>query len=683
MTEQRIKLSAKAEVNANGEFEIIAITEGEGNGWQFSAAALQASVPLWNGVNCLVDHAGWFDQPSVMKLSGVSYGPTWNEQKKGVQVTLRPIGPLAEVVRAFGREMLALKAAGQVTPNAGFSADINFTATNKTVQAITRVNSLDLVLDPARGGEFLRALNQAMRLASPAQTDSRQEVRMADNATLTPAPATTPEPAGNSQKAQLSQDVQAIQTLLNVQQEQLKMAAEVEAMRAIRLQACGHLLDTGLLASKLPAPSQAQVRKQFAGKVFEPQELTAAIDDARELVAQLTANQTVQGPARLHGMFSGDDQILAAVHDLFEVARDPGMEKLKVHRLEGIRALYLGLTGDYDFHGEATPARAMFQHTTASFPGLVKNAMNKAVIEGWEQYGLAGYNWWENLITKPEHFKDLKSVTWTIVGTVGDLPAVTEGDEFGELKTGDSPETSSFVTYGGYVGITRRAIVNDETKKILLIPKRLGQAGIRKISKLVAAIFTDNSAVGPTLADTGALFNSTAVTTAGGHANLLTTALGTDFVAWDAAAAAVYNQNMLVANEAGYYGTGDKQALNPNIILVPRALYAAAEALFVPRWAGTVEAAIAAKGGPSYGGFVKVLVVPNWTDATDWAAVCDPRLAPAVCIGEAFGIKPEVFIAGDELSPAMFANDELRIKVRHEVAVGVADYRPLHKSNVA
>jgi hypothetical protein len=32
---------------------------------------------------------------------------------------------------------------------------------------------------------------------------------------------------------------------------------------------------------------------------------------------------------------------------------------------------------------------------------------------------------------------------------------------------------------------------------------------------------------------------------------------------------------------------------------------------------------------------------------------------------------------------SMFTNDEMRIKCRFFVAVGVADYRPLHKSNVA
>ena len=56
---------------------------------------------------------------------------------------------------------------------------------------------------------------------------------------------------------------------------------------------------------------------------------------------------------------------------------------------------------------------------------------------------------------------------------------------------------------------------------------------------------------------------------------------------------------------------------------------------------------------------------------------------PGIVVCERFGVVPEIFIAGDELSPAVFMNDEHRIKVRHFVAVLVQDFRPLHKSNVA
>ena len=77
------------------------------------------------------------------------------------------------------------------------------------------------------------------------------------------------------------------------------------------------------------------------------------------------------------------------------------------------------------------------------------------------------------------------------------------------------------------------------------------------------------------------------------------------------------------------------------------------------------------------------LTVPEWTDATDWAAACDPAIAPGIIVGERFGLMPEIFIAGRETDPAVFMNDEHRIKIRHFLAVLVADFRPLHKSNCA
>ena len=78
-----------------------------------------------------------------------------------------------------------------------------------------------------------------------------------------------------------------------------------------------------------------------------------------------------------------------------------------------------------------------------------------------------------------------------------------------------------------------------------------------------------------------------------------------------------------------------------------------------------------------------VVTVPEWTDATDWAAVRDPIIAPAIFVGERFGLMPEVYVAVDELSPAVFMNDEHRLKVRLYVDIWVNDFRPLHKSNVA
>ena len=201
------------------------------------------------------------------------------------------------------------------------------------------------------------------------------------------------------------------------------------------------------------------------------------------------------------------------------------------------------------------------------------------MVNTWDQLGKAGYDWWTR-ISRVEHFGSLQQITGTLVGTVGTLPTVAEGAEYTELTIGDSPETADFVKYGGYIPLTLELIDRDETRKLAAYPRELAAAGLRKISALVAAIFSANSGIGPTMADTGALFNATAVTTAGGHKNLLTTALAA--AEWDVVSKAVYDQPMLIKNAAGVYGTGPKMAINPRFCVVPRALQLTAMKILYP-----------------------------------------------------------------------------------------------------
>ena len=477
-------------------------------------------------------------------------------------------------------------------------------------------------------------------------------------------------------ETQLDEDRKAVRLLLDEQQQQTRLAEEAEKARAVRAEMCGHLLDTALAASKLPQAAQKRVRAQFTGKVFEPQDLQAAIEDTRSLVSELTGGSVVLGPGRMQGMFSSEDQLQAAVDDLLGAPREAGLKDLQTARLSGIRELYMMLTGDYDLHGGFFQERVKLA-TTADFSGLVKNALNKVVVNTWDELGKAGYDWWERISTV-EHFGSLQSITGTLVGTVGALPEVSEGGEYTELVIGDSPETASFTKYGGYIPLTLELIDRDETRKLKAYPRELAAAGLRKISALVAAIFTEASGVGPTMADGGTLFNATAVGTAGGHANLLTTALSAS--QWDAVSTAVYNQPMLIKNAATYYGSGPKMAINPKYLVVPRALQLMAMKVLYPTLenAANIYSENMQRGQPG-----DVVTVPEWTDANNWAAVCDPRLAPAIYVGERFGLMPEIFIQGNELTGAVFTNDEHRLKVRHFLAVWVNDFRPLHKSNVA
>jgi hypothetical protein len=659
----RTTLSATGLVSPAGKFEIIAITVGEGNGWKFGEAALMASMDLWDGVECFVDHGGWFGDRSVKDLGGVCKNPRWSAEDQGIMLDLQTIGPSGKLIEELGRELLA---EDEPKPKVGFSADVLFTAKGREITNILRVLDLSMVFNPARGGAFVRAMNSV----NPKLL--KEVTKMPDNVETI---ATTNTAGGSPIEAELKSEKAAIEELRDEQEKRERLAAETEEARQVRVKMCAYLLDSGLNASGLPEPMREHVRGQLEGRVFTPAELDSAIEDARKLVTELQGSGTVQGP-QISQVYSTEDQLQAAVDDMLGAPREEGSESLKPARLTGIKELYMMMTGDRNLYGGYYPQHVQLA-TTANFTGLVTNSLNKIVSDVWDELGRAGYDWWER-ITKVEHFDTLNQVTGVLVGTVGTLPTVAEGAEYTELKVGDSPETADFTKYGGYIPLTLELIDRDNKRKLALYPRELAKAALRRVSGLVAAVFTDNAGIGPTMADGGALFNNTAVTTLTGHANLLTTALGA--AEWEVVSTAVYSQPMLIAQETGYYGTGAAMALDPRYCVVPRELRLTAMKILYPEWE---NAANIYSENMQRGAAGDVVVVPEWTDATDWAAVVDPSLVPGIVVCERFGIRPEIFIAGDELSPAVFMNDEHRIKVRHFCAILVQDFRPLHKSNVA
>ncbi|MBT3202295.1 MAG: hypothetical protein HN350_20540 [Phycisphaerales bacterium] len=425
------RLTLQAKPTQSGSFEILAITAGMGNGWNFTAEALEASLSLWDKTECFVDHSWW--NRSLRDLAGTLSEPTWDQDAQGIQLVLTPVGPSAALLVELANQLLSEDAP---EPNVGFSADIMFTANGKDIETILRVESVDLVYNPARGGAFLRALNAVNpKLGKEFEMPKPEEI-------ITPTDGTQAPAADPPAAASLSDDAAAVRTLLGEQQRLDALAAEAEEARQVRAQMCGYLLDSALSAAALPAAVASRVRVQFENRVFDAPELQTAIDDARVMVSELLSSQSVAGPGRLHSMFNEADKLQAAVDDMLGAPRDEAHAALETARLSGIKELYLMLTGDRDFYGGYYPAHVQLA-TTADFTGLVKNAMNKIVVNTWDELGRAGYDWWSRIVTV-EHFQTLNTVTGTLVGTVGTLPSVSEGGEYTELAVGDSPETADF-----------------------------------------------------------------------------------------------------------------------------------------------------------------------------------------------------------------------------------------------
>jgi hypothetical protein len=540
---------------------------------------------------------------SVRDLAGVCAAPVYDEAQQGVRLTLTPQGPSARLLEDLGRQWLE---GGRAQARVGFSADLVFTARGRVVQQIVRIHSLDLVMLPARGGAFLSITTQEDRMSEEVNRDEGQEAGLAQA-----------------------------------------------------------LLEARLEAAHLPAAMAGEVRAQMEGKRFSVEELDAAIQKARKLTADLQGGAAVRGLGAISQMVTAEERLQAAVDDLLGAPRAAGMAGVAVERLSGIRDLYLTLTGDVDLHGGYHPEHARLA-TTATMPNLVKNALNKVIVQQWDELGRAGYRWWEPIVSV-EHFNSLQAITGVLVGEVGTLPEVAEGGEYTELPVADSGETGAWKKYGGYLPLTLELIDRDETARLRQYPRKLVSAGLRRLSSLVAAVFTANAGVGPTMADGKAVFHAD-------HDNLGTTALTSG--AWETASMAIYNQPMLAA--AGE--TAPKLGVDGKYLLVPREMRLTGMRILYPSFER--EANIFSEN-MQRGAYGDVITCPEFTDANDWAAIADPRLAPAIVVGERFGLLPEVLIAGDPLSPALFTHDEVHLKVRHFVSVFVADYRPLFKANVA
>jgi len=428
-------------------------------------------------------------------------------------------------------------------------------------------------------------------------------------------------------------------------------------------------------SSGLPHPTRAWLRAQHFDS---PDQVTAAIDAQRQVLAELEAARVVQigaVPPRSSGIsvgLSSLDQISAALEALIAGVNPPG----EIRPLTGIREFYTLLSGDYEMTGRFHPDRVELANVTSStMAGMVANALNKRVVNLFQEYP----RWWEPIVTE-EDFSTLQQIRWITLGGVGELPTVAEGAAYTELTWDDVTETATFYKKGGYLGITLEAMDKDDTGRIRSAPRALAQAAWLTLSKSVSGVFTDNSGVGPTLAsDSTALFHTN-------HGNLGTTALS--FAEWGVVRTAMQKQTEVNSGERLGFLT------SPRYLLVPIDLETTAlEILASPMdYTYALSNAPAAPESPYASGNSysarqaaarsRVIVVPLWTDTNNWAAVADPRLYPSIGIGYRYGRQPEIFSVASPTAGLMFTNDTLPVKVRFFYAVGPTDYRGLYKENV-
>lgn len=683
------------------------------NGRLYSAKALEEQVSIWEGVKIYDNHLTdkQFEDNGGMRSTakewlGTIKSPWWDAKESKVKAIYKAsdqafidklkLAQENEILDSIGLSMDAFVIYGKPLSYEGQQYQV--------IEGFEQANSVDSVGNPAAGGSFDRMIaSQTIDIKKESIMDEELKSQVTDlvKGEITAALSGIP----GMVKTALTEAMQSGTEEANPETEKEAPKADpvqvdpaiAEATKEARLARSELMLERKLTAAKLNAPLEKTVREAFSGKVIIETELDAMVKNLKEaqVLSDPTGKVTGAGGRVEVGLNEEDKFDIeltrmimgnTAFRELESLTDDRVAERVQEHR--GYNAWIKQAkpnTGRYGkishllydrFGGDLLiDARAYETATTSSLASVTKNTVNIMVAADYSQKE----NWYEPLVST-EEVDTIDDATLVREYGVSALSIVPEGDTYTELTMADEEETASFVKNGNFIGVTLETLLKDKVQAIRRIPRLLSNAWYNTLSDYVSGVFTTNTAAGPVLSDTGALFNSTALTSAGGHANLLTTALS--FTAFSAARTAMRKQTDQPL------GAGRKLLIEPKFLLVPVDLETTAlQIRNSEREPGVTDNSVS----PFFQKF-EVVVVPTWTDTNNWALVGDPKQHPAIWNIFPRGQRtPFLATADSDTSGAMFTNDTMRFKIRMMSfrfsatysTAPVGAFAPLHKSNVA
>ena len=302
-------------------------------------------------------------------------------------------------------------------------------------------------------------------------------------------------------------------------------------------------------------------------------------------------------------------------------------------------------------------------HTVSDFSSLMANVASKRLRQAYEE-NTGSYRAWARRAPNAPDFKSMSVVQ------LGAAPELLQTNEAGEFKYGtlrDGAESYSLITFGRIVSLSRQSIVNDDLRAFDRLSLGFGASAARLENRLVYAQLTSN----PTMSDTGALFNATAITTAGGHANLATGAgSALQFSSLTSMRGAMRVQKGL---------QGEELSLVPSYLIVPAALeqtaYQLTSSQYVPAQQSNVNE-FRAGGRTALEPIVEPILDAD--SATRWYGVARNSQVDTVeyCyLDGAEGVVIE--------SETGFEVDGVSFKARLDFATKVIDWRGLYRANGA
>lgn len=379
-----------------------------------------------------------------------------------------------------------------------------------------------------------------------------------------------------------------------------------------------------------------------------------------KLLAALAANATpTAGPT--HNVLDQRDKFIAGASNAILARIEPakGGEKLVAGNEfagMGLKAMIrvalrnAGVSGADRLDGTALAAKLFASHSGSDFPYLLANTAAKLLRA---TYANAPTTW--QLWAPTMSVSDFKQHSVVSLSAFSDLATKAEGAEYTQGTMGEYRETIQAATKGRYIGLTREMVINDDLGAFTRLASALGWAAANSVDKAVYAYVEANAA----LSDTGTLFNATAVTTAGGHAN-------------QASANAAVTVSSLAIGEAAMAAQKDPSrttvlGLRPRYLVVPYGKKQIAwEVLNSPT---DVASSNSAKRNYAASLGLELVAAPNLSNATAWYLFAD-KATP--CIEVAFLDGQQTPYIEEDV---VFMTDEMRMKVRLDFGVAATEWR--------
>lgn len=176
------------------------------------------------------------------------------------------------------------------------------------------------------------------------------------------------------------------------------------------------------------------------------------------------------------------------------------------------------------------------------------------LMEGWQTAGDTTIGWCEE--EDVPNFLQQEDISIAANARLQQLP---RGDTAKHATISDSHQTYKIARYAKQFVVDEQDVIDDRLGAIMRMPAEMGEAARQLRPDLVYSLMLEN----PSLSDTGATFNSTAIKTKAGHANLSNGALSS--TALKAAISAMVKQRLNPTDK----DPGRALNLRPRFLIVP------------------------------------------------------------------------------------------------------------------